>query len=126
MTVLGRFPVSVGKFGYEPGGEMLLNVGIAYPIFRKLDFLAQMNFRYRDRDTVGHAPGVDLSDTGREELFLSPGLRYHLTDALDLSPVQIAAYRRVNGIQLTSTGVASGVSYRFNLFERSRRQYRRR
>ena len=118
MTVLGRFPVSVGKFGYEPGGEMLLNVGIAYPIFRKLDFLAQVNFRYRDRDNVGHAPGVDLSDTGREELFLSPGFRYHLTDALDLyALVQVAAYRRVNGIQLTSDwNLTSGVSYRFNLF----------
>lgn len=118
MTALGRFPVGVGKFGYKPGGELFLNVGIAYPIFRKLDLLAQVNFHYRDRDEVGHAPGVDQADTGREELFLSPGLRYHLTDELDLyAHVQVAAYRRVNGIQLTSDwNLTSGVSYRFNLF----------
>jgi hypothetical protein len=118
MTALGRFPAGVGKFGYTPGGELFLNVGIAYPIFRKLDVLAQVNFHYRDRDSVGHAPGVDQSDTGREELFFSPGLRYHLTDALDLyAHVQVAAYRRVNGIQLTSDwNLTSGVSYRFNLF----------
>lgn len=117
-TVLGRFPVSVGKFGYNPGGELFLNFGIAYPILRKLDLLAQVNFHYRDRDGVGHAPGVERADSGREELFLSPGFRYHLTDAIDIyGLVQVAAYRRVNGIQLTSDwNVTSGISYRFNLF----------
>jgi len=117
-TALGRFPVGVGKFGYEPGGELFLNFGIAYPLMRKLELLAQVNFHYRDRDSIGHTPGVDRSDTGREEFFFSPGFRYHLTDAMDVyGLVQIPAYRRVNGIQLTSDwNVTSGVSYRFNLF----------
>jgi hypothetical protein len=118
MTALGRFPVGVGKFGYRPGSEMFLNFGVAYPILRKLDLLAQVNFHYRDRDDVGHAPGVEPADSGREEIFLSPGLRYHLTNELDIyGLVQVAAYRRVNGIQLTSDwNLTSGISYRFNLF----------
>ena len=120
VTALGRFPVGVGKFGYKPGGELFLNFGIAYPILRKLDVLAQVNFHYRDRDSVGHAPGVERADSGREELFLSPGFRYHLTDTMDIySLVQVAARRRVNGIQLTSDwNLTSGISYRFNLFSR--------
>jgi hypothetical protein len=117
-TALGRFPVGVGKFGYSPGGEMFLNFGVAYPLLRKLDLLAQVNFHYRDRDDVGHAPGVDPRDSGREELFFSPGFRYHLTDTLDIyGLVQVAAHRRVNGIQLTSDwNLTSGISYRFTLF----------
>jgi hypothetical protein len=117
-TVIGRFPIGKGKFGYRPGGEMFLNVGAAYPLLRKLDLLAQVNFHYRDRDDVGHAPGVEQADTGRETIFLSPGLRYHVTDHLTVySYMQFAVYRRVNGIQLTSDwNFTSGVSYRFNLF----------
>ena len=117
-TVIGRFPVGKGKFGYRPGGEMFLNVGVAYPLLRKLDFLAQVNFHYRDRDDVGHAPGVEHADSGRETIFLSPGLRYHITDKLAFyTLMQFAVYRRVNGIQLTSDwNFTSGLSYRFNLF----------
>jgi hypothetical protein len=116
-TALGRFAVGVGKFGYEPGGELFLNVGLAYPLLRTLDVLAQINFHYRDRDAIGHAPGVEQADTGRETLFLSPGVRYHLTDNLALYTfMQFAVYRRVNGIQLTSDwNLTSGISYRFNL-----------
>ncbi|MBI3328859.1 MAG: transporter, partial [Nitrospinae bacterium] len=118
VTALGRFPIGVGKFGYEPGGELFLNIGLAYPLLRKLDLLGQINFHYRDRDAVGHAPGVEQADTSREELFLSPGVRYHLTDNLALyTLIQVAVYRRVNGIQLTSDwNLTSGISYRFNLF----------
>jgi len=117
-TVLGRFPIGVGKFGYEPGGELFLNIGTAYPLFRKFDLLAQINFHYRDRDDIGHAPGVEQQDTGREELFLSPGVRYHLTDNMAVyTLMQFAVYRRVNGIQLTSDwNFTSGVFYRFDLF----------
>ena len=117
-TILGRFPVSVGKFGYEPGGEMFLNIGTAYPLFRKFDLLGQINFHYRDRDSIGHAPGVEQSDSGREELFLSPGARYHFTDSMAVyTYMQFSVYRRVNGIQLTSDwNLTSGVFYRFDLF----------
>ena len=117
-TVLGRFSVGVGKFGYTPGGEMFLNVGTAYPLLRKLDLLAQVNFHYRDRDDIGHAPGLEEADSGREELYLSPGLRYHFTDNMALyALMQFTVYRRVNGIQLTSDwNFTSGLFYRFDLF----------
>jgi hypothetical protein len=121
VTAIGRFPVGTGKFGYRPGSELFLNIGTAYPVFRNFDILAQVNFHYRDRDNVGHAPGVEQADTGRETLFLSPGVRYHVTDNLAVyALMQFAAYRRVNGIQLTSDwNVTSGISYRFNLFSRA-------
>lgn len=118
LTAVGRFPVGTGKFGYRPGGELFLNLGFAYPLLRKLDFLGQVNFHYRDRDDVGHAPGVEHADSGRETIFLSPGIRYHVTDSLAVyTLMQFAVYRRVNGIQLTSDwNFTSGISYRFNLF----------
>jgi hypothetical protein len=91
---------------------------VAYPLLRNLDFLAQVNFHYRDRDDVGHAPGVEQADSGRETLFLSPGFRYHITEKIAFyTLMQFAVYRRVNGIQLTSDwNFTSGISYRFNLF----------
>lgn len=121
LTALGRFPVGTGKFGYRPGGELFLNLGFAYPLLRTLDFLGQVNFHYRDRDDVGHAPGVEHADSGRETVFLSPGVRYHVTDSLAVyALMQFAVYRRVNGIQLTSNwNFTSGISYRFNLSSRS-------
>ncbi len=121
VTAIGRFPVGNGKFGYRPGSELFLNIGTAYPVFRNFDILAQVNFHYRDRNNVGHAPGVEQADTGRETLFLSPGVRYHVTDNLAVyALMQFVAYRRVNGIQLTSDwNVTSGISYRFNLFSRA-------
>jgi hypothetical protein len=117
VTALGRFPVGTGKFGYRPGGETFLNIGLAYPLFRRVDFLGQLNFHYKDRDDIGHAPGVEQADTGREELFLSPGIRYRLTDSMAIyALVQFTLYRRVNGIQLTSDwNFTSGIFYRFNL-----------
>jgi hypothetical protein len=120
-TVLWRFPVGVGKFGYEPGSELFLNIGTAYPLWRKLELLGQMNFHYKDRDDVGHASGVVRADTGREQLFLSPGVRYHLTDSLVVYTfTQFAVYRRVNGIQLTSDwNFTAGMFYRFTLFSLS-------
>lgn len=121
VTALARFPVGVGKFGYEPGTDLLMNVGLAYPLFRKLEVLGQINSHYRDRDAIGHAPGVEQADTGREALFLSPGIRYHLTERLTLyALMQFAVYRRVNGIQLTSDwNFTSGMSYRFDLFSQT-------
>jgi len=118
LTAVGRFPVGTGKFGYRPGGELFLNFGFAYPLLRQFDVLGQVNFHYRDRDDVGHAPGVEHADSGREAVFLSPGMRYHVTDSLAVyALMQFAVYRRVNGIQLTSDwNFTSGISYRFNLF----------
>ena len=97
---------------------IFLNIGLAYPLFRKLDLLAQINFHYKDRDSVGRAPGVEQADTGRETLFLSPGVRYNLTRNMNLYfLMQFPVYQRVNGIQVTSDwNLTSGISYRFDPF----------
>ena len=119
VTVLSQFPVSVGKFGFRPGTEIFLNVGFAYPVFRNLEFLGQINFHYQDRVSVGHAPGVEQPDTGRETLFLSPGIRYHLSKNIHLyTLVQFPVYQRVNGIQITSDwNLTTGVAFRFNVLD---------
>ena len=117
VTVLSQFPVSVGKFGFKPGTQLFFNFGFAYPLFRNIEFLGQINFHYQDRVSVGHAPGVEQPDTGRETLFLSPGVRYQLTKNIHLYTLaQFPVYQRVNGIQITSDwNLTTGVSFRFNL-----------
>ena len=119
VTVLSRFPVSVGKFGFKPGTEIFLNVGFAYPVFRNIEFLSQINFHYQDRVSVGHAPGVEQPDTGRETLWLSPGIRYHLSKNIHLyTMAQFPVYQRVNGIQITSDwNLTTGVAFRFNVLD---------
>ena len=117
VTALSQFPVSVGKFNFKPGTELFFNIGFAYPLFRDIEFLGQINFHYQDRVSVGHAPGVEQPDTGRETLFLSPGIRYQLTKNIHLYTLaQFPVYQRVNGIQITSDwNLTTGVSFRFNL-----------
>ena len=117
VTGLSQFPVSVGKFNFKPGTELFFNLGFAYPLFWNIEFLGQINFHYQDRVSVGHAPGVEQPDTGRETLFLSPGVRYQLTKNIHLYALaQFPVYQRVNGIQIASDwNLATGVSFRFNL-----------
>ena len=117
VTALSQFPVSVGKFGFQPGTELFFNIGFAYPVFRDIEFLGQINFHYQDRVSVGHAPGVEQPDTGRETLFLSPGIRYQLTKNIHLYTLaQFPVYQRVNGIQIASDwNLTTGVSFRFHL-----------
>ena len=117
MTVLSQFPVSVGKFNFKPGTEIFLNIGFAYPVLRNIEILGQINFHYQDRVAVGHAPGVEQPDTGRETLWLSPGIRYQLTKNIHLyTMMQFPVYQRVNGIQITSDwNLTTGVAFRFNL-----------
>ncbi len=96
-------PGSDGSYGYRPGLEVLAYVGGAYPLTTRVELLGQMNFRYRDRDHVGDAPGVPREHTGGETLHLSPGLRLWLAQATSLySYCQVPVLRRVNGIQLTA------------------------
>lgn len=98
-----HLPGSDGRYGYRPGTEWVLNAGVAYPFNKRLDLLAQSNFRYRDRDHVGDAPGVPREHTGGEQWALSPGLRFKLWEGIALTSfVQVPVVQRVNGIQLVS------------------------
>lgn len=96
-------PGSDGRFGYRPGLEAIVSAGTAYPLTKRLDLLGQINFRYKDRDHVGAAPGVAREHSGGETLHLSPGIRVWLAEATSLSSYfQVPVLRRVNGIQLVS------------------------
>jgi len=96
-------PGSDGRYGYRPGLETLLFLGGVYPVTTRVELLGQINFRYRDRDHVGSAPGVPREHTGSETLHLSPGLRVWFSDFTSAyAYCQVPVLRRVNGIQLTS------------------------
>jgi hypothetical protein len=109
---------SDGRFGYRPGTEMIISAGSRYPLFERLQPVLQLNFRYRDRDHVGDAPGVPKEHTGGETLYVTPGFWVVLVDRLDAQVlVQAPALQRVNGIQLVSDwNLWLGLSYRLNLW----------
>lgn len=108
---------SDGKFGYRPGTEVITSLGATYPLFERLQPAFQINFRYRDRDHAGNAPGVAPEHSGGEALHLSPGLRLALTDDLDaLGYVQVPVVQRVNGIQVVSRwNLLFALTYRFEI-----------
>lgn len=124
VSVLGRINGSAGRYGYRPGDEVLVNLGTSYPLSQRVDLLAQVNYRYRGRDDAGHAPGLEAEDTGGESLMVSPGLRFHLTEALSAyAYAQLPVYRRVHGIQTTADwSVLTGINYRFDLLRFLRRE----
>jgi hypothetical protein len=108
---------SDGKFGYRPGTEVVTSLATEYPVTQRFRALGQINFRYRDRDHVGDAPGVLAEDTGNEALYLTPGMRLDLTDAFGAyTYVQVPVLQRVNGIQLVSRwNLLVGLTYKFDI-----------
>jgi hypothetical protein len=112
-----RTPGSDGTYGYRPGTELLVNLGVSYPLVSRLSAWGQLNFRYKDSDHVGNAPGVDKGFTGGEYLYVTPGLELELADRLHaLALVQVPVMQRVNGIQLTSWwNLLFGVAYELDL-----------
>jgi len=112
-----KTPGSDGRYGYRPGTDLLVNVGASYPLAARLFAQGQINFRYRDRDHVGNAPGLDREDTGGEYLYLSPGLSVTPTDQLaGYAYVQVPVMQRVNGIQLVSEwNLLVGLTYTMDI-----------
>ncbi len=110
-------PGSDGRFGYRPGLEAIVSVGSVYPLTENLDLLGQINFRYKDRDHPGAAPGVEAEHSGGETVHLSPGVRVWLSETTALSGYfQVPVLRRVNGIQLVSDwNLLFAVSHEINL-----------
>ena len=94
-----------------------MNTGASYPLTARLSVLGQINFRYKERDHVGHAPGVPKEHTGGECLFVSPGLQVDFTDrTAAYSYVQVPMLQRVNGIQLVARwNLLLGLTYRMDL-----------
>ena len=116
VSATARLPGSDGEDGYRPGTDAVVTAGGAYPLFPRVELLAQANFRFRDRDEPGEAD-VQRANTGGEYLFFSPGVRLRMLDRLfAYAFVQLPVYQRVNGIQLTSDwNVSLGMTYRMDL-----------
>jgi len=103
-----------GTDHYRHGPQLLVNAGVNYPLFARLDVLAQVNADFRGRDDAGNTD-EDSANTGRTSIYLSPGLRVGLPGGLAAYwLLQIPVYQRVNGIQLTSDyNLVTGVQARF-------------
>lgn len=103
-----------GTDDYRQGDELLVNAGVLYPLFAKLQVIAQVNVDFRGKDDVGDTD-EDRNHTGRTSVYLSPGIRVGLPGGLAAYwMVQVPMYQRVNGIQLTSDyNLVGGVQARF-------------
>ena len=103
-----------GTEDYRQGDELLVNAGVLYPLFTKLQVIAQVNADFRGKDDVGNTD-EDRNHTGRSSVYVSPGVRIGLPGGIAAYwVVQIPVYQRVNGIQLTSDyNLLGGVQARF-------------
>ena len=103
-----------GTESYRMGDELLVNAGLNYPLFTKLQLIAQVNADFRGKDSVGDT-GEDPNHTGRTSIYLSPGVRVGLPGGIAAYwVVQVPVYQRVNGIQLTSDyNLLGGIQARF-------------
>lgn len=123
LSLWGETPVRVfvqgqvqaptnARGGFRPGAQYSADVGIAYPAAGTWSGLLQLNASIKDRDRGWEA---EPANSGGSFLWLSPGLSFALSrDVQWYGFVQLPAYQRVNGVQLTaSTSVATGVHWRF-------------
>lgn len=104
-----------GKEDWRAGDEVQLHLGTSYTLSRKIELVAQVNALFRDRIAPGRALGLDERNSGGEWLYLSPGLRFHVSEGLSAyGYFQLPVYQRVNRIQNTSDyNLLFGFSYRF-------------
>ena len=91
-----------GTNDYRRGDELQINAGTEYPITQRLSVLGQINARRTAKDDVGNTD-EDRNLTGGTYAYVSPGLRLRVAPGLSVyGIVQLPAYQRVNGIQLTA------------------------
>jgi len=103
-----------GTESYRMGDELLVNAGLNYPLFTRLQLIAQVNADFRGKDDVGKTD-EDPNHTGRTSIFVSPGVRVGLPGGIAAYwVVQVPVYQRVNGIQLTAKyNLLGGIQARF-------------
>lgn len=103
-----------GSRGYRIGDELQANLGSSYPLWSRLDLLTQANLKARGMDDRG-GTDEDVSFTGGTFLYISPGLRWHLSPGLSVyAYAQLPVYQRVNQEQITAESpLLVGATYRF-------------
>ncbi len=103
---VGYFASATGQWAinshadYRPGYQILLNGGASYPAAKSVTALVQVSALFKGRDQGAEA---EPSDSGSEQVFLSPGLNLTLAHNIWLYAfVQVPLYQNVNGTQLTA------------------------
>ncbi len=98
--------------GYEPGEQVVWDIGYRHALTEKISGLVQLNFNYKLKDSGEEA---EPESSGSRSINFSPGLSYTLTEnALLYGYGQIPLYQYVNGVQLTEDwAIITGVSFRF-------------
>jgi hypothetical protein len=97
---------------FKPGTRTSLDLGYRMQASDKLGLMLQLNFLHKARDSGSDA---EPEDSGGRFVFLSPGVSYTLTPALQVYGfLQLPLYQYVNGVQLTADwAVAAGIAARF-------------
>lgn len=86
--------------GFRPGAQLTVNTGLSYPFGSTVSGLLQVNVSRRGRDGGSAA---EPADSGGTQVFLSPGLSVAVSGTARVYGfLQLPAYQRVNGTQLTA------------------------
>lgn len=99
--------------GYHFGNEFLFNLGANYSTVSLFNFSFQLRYRNSTVDRLGT---LSVPNSGGKWLYIMPGLNINLESLTVRFSGQFPVYRKLNGIQLTTSyraGVA--LSYLINL-----------
>jgi hypothetical protein len=107
-----------GTDDYKFGNELLLHLSTAYRFVEKISLLLQVNARFMEHSDVG-TTGEPEENTGGKWIFLSPGLKFYLSDDISLySYLQLPVYQNVNGIQQTAKyNLKFGINKELNILD---------
>ncbi len=101
-----RFKNTVPGLGYHFGNEFLLNLGSAYSTKSRFNFSLQLRYRNTNIDRLG---SLEVSNTGGNWIYIIPGVNMNYPSFSIGLNGQFPVYRRLNGIQLT-TSYRAGIS----------------
>ncbi len=106
-----------GTHGYRLGNVLLVYLGSEYRLLGQVTLLLQANGMFRAHSDVG-STGESPQNTGGAQIFLSPGVKLHLSSAVSVfGNVHVPVYLNVQGIQQTSrVGMQFGASADLDLF----------
>ena len=91
-----------GTDDYKFGNEFQIHLSTAYRLVEKISLLLQVNARFQEHSDVG-ITGEPEENTGGKWIFISPGLKFYLSDDISLyGYFQLPVYQNVNGIQQTA------------------------
>jgi hypothetical protein len=105
-----------GTDDYKFGNELLIHLSTAYRFIEKASLLLQVNAKFQNRADVG-STNEPRESTGGEWIFVSPGLKFYLSEALSVySYFQVPLYQSVNGIQQVAPyNLQFGIQQEINL-----------